>query len=153
MPANVKSLKIVRDFKEPVQVTFDSAPARCKALDEKAYDLLAGRLGPQGLRQYARAHGGMMSFFEADWVATQTCLWYINYNAGLSQMMEWYWVSGAEIVKRRFGGTADVRIESTRQNGIVWIVNTGRPAAESLVKLARGFAGSQDGRFDVKASE
>lgn len=149
VPGNVKSLNWVREFKNPRQVVFDSAPARCKALDERTYELIRDRLGPRGLRQYARTHGGLTSFLEADWVVTQTCLWYINYNAGLSQMMEWYWVTEARIVKRRFSGTADVRIQSIKQNEMVWVVNTGRPAAESLVKLAAGLAGSEDGRIDV----
>lgn len=144
MTAQRKSLRLIAEHGESGKV-LDGGPAKCKAIDRQTFEQLEMRLGGvAGVRRYAKSTGsGIGTFMEADWVATDHALYYVNFNAGSTVRWGWEDIKDLSVTgSGMLGATKRVTVD----NGMSPVeMSMGKVAAKSLLSIAEGKLRNRDG--------
>jgi hypothetical protein len=139
MAVHPKTMKILDDHDEPL-VVLDGGPAKSKQLDRGYFDSLE-RIVPgrsvEVTRDMAKRNGAPPGqALEADWVATDVGLVYVNYYVGHAVWSRWDDVVSVRQTKRSIlGATATVQVDF--EEGPPWVIGVGKRAAQALVAIAK----------------
>lgn len=117
---------------EPDCNIFDGGPAKVEQWDREWFDKFEARFGKGSIRSRARSSGRGMQIMEADWVATDQHLFYVNPALGLVTPLRWDELTVTKgSTKWRF---QHLTLHSERTGSVE--MSLGKMAATSLLAIA-----------------
>ncbi len=136
MLSNSRAVRVVAN-EHPRETPLDAGPAQCPQLEAELEERFAARYGSSE----DLANEVALNAFEAEWLATESAVYYVWPSAGLLFRLAWpdvtkVSVSGASRVAPVRGGKVRTVTFVTRSGRAIQVV-TGSMAAKALHKIAK----------------